>query len=208
MYMSKGYAVDGSPCFPLADPDSVIASSIVNARAKFNPIQNTLDKIDDKIDKERYKINHDAVENVPYNEEVDFPDEFKRVEKELLSLYKRKNHDYGNSFHTTWLEEGVAMARIRLSDKLARFKKLSKGEDSKVKDESIRDTLMDLAAYSIMTIIEMNLEKGGITNGDEKSSERSGHLGINGGGSCRACSCCSEDGSTFKRRESVGPRDD
>lgn len=104
-------------------------------------------------------MNHDAVENVPYNEEVDFPEEFKRVEKELLSLYRRKNHDYGNSFHDTWLEEGAAMARIRLSDKLARFKKLSRGEQSKVTDESIRDTLIDLAAYSIMTIVEMDLEK-------------------------------------------------
>lgn len=166
MYMSNGYVVGGCPCFSSVDPDSIIASSIVNGRAKTNPIQNMLDKtkmddkIDKDIDKERNKMNHDAVENVPYNEEVDFPDEFKRVEKELLSLYRRKNHDYGNSFHTTWLEEGAAMARIRLSDKLARFKKLSRGEQSKVKDESIRDTLMDLAAYSIMTIIEMDLEKG------------------------------------------------
>lgn len=79
--------------------------------------------------------------------------------QELNELYKRKNHDYGDSFHQTWLEEGFAMSRIRLSDKLNRFKKLSKGGDVQVDDESIRDTLIDLANYAIMTVMEMDLER-------------------------------------------------
>lgn len=33
--------------------------------------------------------------------------------KELNALFERKNHDYGDSFHTSFLEEGLAMARIR-----------------------------------------------------------------------------------------------
>lgn len=106
--------------------------------------------------------------------EVDFPEEFKRVSKSLLILYRKKNRDYGNSFHETWLEEGVAMARIRLSDKLARFKKLSHSEQPMVTDESIRDTLMDLAAYSIMTVVEMDLEKnvkGEVKNEDDRHHE-------------------------------------
>ena len=45
---------------------------------------------------------------------------------EMNELYDRKNRDYGDSFHKTFLEEGMAMARIRLSDKLERFKKLSR----------------------------------------------------------------------------------
>ena len=32
----------------------------------------------------------------------------------LNTLYARKNHDYGDSFHQTFVEEGLAMARIRL----------------------------------------------------------------------------------------------
>lgn len=32
----------------------------------------------------------------------------------LNELYARKNHDYGDSFHTTFVEEGLAMARIRM----------------------------------------------------------------------------------------------
>ena len=53
------------------------------------------------------------------------------------------------------LEEGMAMPRIRLSDKLNRFKRLSHGTEAHVNDESIRDTLMDLANYALMTILEM-----------------------------------------------------
>jgi len=78
----------------------------------------------------------------------------------LNELYAKKNADYGDSFHDTYLEEGMAMARIRLSDKLSRFKSLTKGGSQQVSDESIRDTLLDLANYAIMTVIEMDREAG------------------------------------------------
>lgn len=76
--------------------------------------------------------------------------------KKLNDIYAKKNHDYGDSFHDTFVEEGMAMARIRLSDKLNRFKKLTR-EDvvQEVADESIVDTLMDMANYAIMTVLEM-----------------------------------------------------
>jgi len=78
--------------------------------------------------------------------------------KGLNEVYERKNHDYGDSFHDTFVEEGMAMARIRLSDKLGRFKKLTReGSEQKVNDESIRDTLLDLANYAIMTVMEMDI---------------------------------------------------
>lgn len=76
--------------------------------------------------------------------------------KELNVLYAKKNHDYGDSFHQTFLEEGYAMSRIRLSDKLNRFKALSKANAvQQVNTESIRDTLIDLANYALMTVLEM-----------------------------------------------------
>lgn len=76
----------------------------------------------------------------------------------LNKLYAQKNADYGDSFHETFKEEGMAMARIRLSDKLNRFKSLTRGNSQQVADESIRDTLLDLANYAIMTVIEMDRE--------------------------------------------------
>ena len=81
-----------------------------------------------------------------------------KICEEQNHLYDQKNHDYGDSFHATYLEEGMAMPRIRLSDKLNRFKMLSKGTDALIKSESIRDTLVDLANYAIMTIMELEVE--------------------------------------------------
>lgn len=80
----------------------------------------------------------------------------KAVCEELNQLYKRKNHDYGDSFHQTFIEEGVAMVRIRLGDKLSRFKTLTRSGDQKITDESIRDTLIDLANYAIMAVMEID----------------------------------------------------
>ena len=81
--------------------------------------------------------------------------------KEINALYAKKNHDYGDSFHQTFLEEGMAMARIRLGDKLARFNTLTKEGGQQVSDESIRDTLIDLANYAIMTVMELDEQKVG-----------------------------------------------
>ena len=84
-------------------------------------------------------------------------DKHKTLCDELHDLYSRKNRDYGDSFHDTFIEEGFAMPRIRLTDKLNRFKTLTKNltERAAVVDESARDTLMDLANYALMTILEM-----------------------------------------------------
>ena len=53
------------------------------------------------------------------------------------------------------------MARIRLGDKFSRFKTLSRilptdSTQQQVTDESIRDTLLDLANYAIMTVLELD----------------------------------------------------
>lgn len=52
------------------------------------------------------------------------------------------------------------MARIRLGDKFNRFKTLSRSVERKVLDESIRDTLIDLANYALMTVLEMEAACG------------------------------------------------
>lgn len=81
-----------------------------------------------------------------------------RICDEIKSLYREKNADYGDSFHETFVEEGMAMPRVRLGDKLRRFKQLTKSNEQWVKDENIRDTLIDLANYAIMTVLEMECE--------------------------------------------------
>lgn len=78
---------------------------------------------------------------------------------EINELYAKKNHDYGDSFAQSFREEGMAMVRIRLGDKFNRLKALTRGGEQKVADESIRDTLIDLANYAIMTVLEMEGDK-------------------------------------------------
>lgn len=85
----------------------------------------------------------------------------KKLCDELNILYARKNHDYGDSFHKMFAEEGLAMSRIRLGDKFSRFKTLSRishtnSTQQQVTDESIRDTLVDLANYALMTVMELD----------------------------------------------------
>lgn len=82
----------------------------------------------------------------------------KKICDELTELYRKKNHDYGDSFHKSFEEFGLTMAAIRINDKVNRIKTLIKS-DSKVNDESIRDTLPDAANYCIMTVMELDVEK-------------------------------------------------
>lgn len=71
----------------------------------------------------------------------------------LNNTYKAKNADYGDSF-ASLREEFPDAILIRLTDKLNRLKTLVRGADQKVKDESIDDTLLDLANYCIMELVE------------------------------------------------------
>ena len=82
-------------------------------------------------------------------------EKFIEVLQELSDLYHRKNHDYGDSFRKSLEEFGLVAAVVRMSDKMERIKALSKGEKAKVTDEKIRDTLVDLASYAIMTVMEL-----------------------------------------------------
>jgi len=73
----------------------------------------------------------------------------------MLELYSKKNADYGSSFSKLYEEFGLQSATIRLTDKLNRLKSLTINKQQ-VKDESIKDTLIDLANYAIMTLIELD----------------------------------------------------
>ncbi len=81
-------------------------------------------------------------------------DKHLNIVKELNDVYRRKNADYGDSFGEQFAEYGEISAAIRLEDKLKRFKQLIKNP-AQVKDESKIDTLLDLANYAVMTVIEM-----------------------------------------------------
>lgn len=82
----------------------------------------------------------------------------KELCEQLNKIYAQKNHDYGNSFGETFDKLGIISAVTRISDKYNRLVSLctKPEEERKVKDESITDTLIDMANYCMMTIIEMH----------------------------------------------------
>lgn len=87
---------------------------------------------------------------------------FKEITEEMLALYLLKNKNYGNSFSQQFSEYGLTSSCIRLEDKLRRIKTINKQLENREKtntdDESIRDSLVDLANYAILTVIELDRE--------------------------------------------------
>lgn len=81
--------------------------------------------------------------------------------QELNKVYEQKNHDYGNSFGDTFDKLGIISAVTRITDKYNRLVSLctKSEEERKVKDESITDTLLDMANYCIMTVIELHKDE-------------------------------------------------
>lgn len=97
-----------------------------------NPVDNTVDN------------------TVSYNVE-----KHKQICEHLTKLYENKNHDYGDSVHDTFMKYGLTSFLVRMEDKLNRARTLN-NKQSKVNDEKITDTLMDLANYAIISLIELD----------------------------------------------------
>jgi hypothetical protein len=81
---------------------------------------------------------------------------------QIAETYRRKNADYGDSFGISVRKYGIIAALTRMSDKWNRLENLilnrEKGNASYVADESVLDTLLDMATYCLMTVME--IEKG------------------------------------------------
>lgn len=115
---------------------------------------------DDPISRERWRIIFAKMAAMPKDLEIfnvklclhkDFCDT-------LNIIYRQKNHDYGDSFAKIRSVVPNAIL-VRLMDKLERLKTLlGKGEQAQVVDESIYDTLIDMANYCIMEVVERRLE--------------------------------------------------
>ena len=74
----------------------------------------------------------------------------KDIALEVAELVEKKNIDYGNSFDKTLDEYGDTAYFLRIEDKISRLKSLSK-KAAEV-DESIEDTLKDIAGYTLLMI--------------------------------------------------------
>ena len=83
----------------------------------------------------------------------------KKLLDEMHDLYKRKNADYGDSF-SQLRKRYPNFVCMRIFDKLNRLETLMQtGYEAKVTDEKLEDTLMDIANYAIMEIVERKEEE-------------------------------------------------
>lgn len=84
---------------------------------------------------------------------------FENITKEMLELYKNKNADYGSSVNDTYKKYGMVSYLVRMEDKLNRARTLVQKQTQNVQDEKLRDTLIDLANYTILAVMELDKEK-------------------------------------------------
>lgn len=87
------------------------------------------------------------------------PEQFKSTDNpyqkytdHLASVLQAKNNAYGSSFAKSLDEDGLLVAKIRIGDKFNRLSHLIKNKELKENDESLADTLEDLAGYAILTL--------------------------------------------------------
>jgi len=76
-------------------------------------------------------------------------DQMKIVQNEGLELFKKKNKDYGDAF----AKYGVIGVLMRIEDKIQRSMSITQNGVNLIKDENIRDTLIDLHNYAAMGIM-------------------------------------------------------
>ena len=101
---------------------------------------------------------------------MDNVEQFKKMTAKMAELYEEKNRNYGNSFDKSLDEDGLLVSKIRLGDKYNRFSNLLKQKSKGTSDESIKDTLIDLANYAIMTIMWLENNTNTVLIGNGNSS--------------------------------------
>ena len=89
-----------------------------------------------------------------------YAEEVKRFEEltyKMLNTFKKKRHDYGPTSSLTFDLFGPDSMSVRMFDKLIRYTNLASNLESlpAVEDESLIDTLLDLANYALITILEL-----------------------------------------------------
>ncbi|MCX7924156.1 MAG: DUF1599 domain-containing protein [Clostridia bacterium] len=71
-----------------------------------------------------------------------------------INQFVDKNVAYGDSFGKQFQKYGPISALVRVNDKFSRVEALTLGAQNNVSDESIEDTLIDMATYCLMWVYE------------------------------------------------------
>ena len=81
---------------------------------------------------------------------------YQHIINNLEDTYKKKNSDYGNSVGDTYEKFGDISFLTRITDKYNRMVNLVCNSNNvrKVKDEALEDTILDLANYCLLWLVE------------------------------------------------------
>lgn len=83
----------------------------------------------------------------------------KKILDEMADTFSKKNLDYGNAFEEVLDDLGASYAVGRLKEKHKRLTQLVTSNKQEVDDESIEDTLLDMANYAVLTIMWLQKQK-------------------------------------------------
>jgi hypothetical protein len=96
--------------------------------------------------------NNDKVLNETSTVKPNRVEQMKKIQAEALTLFTRKNIDYGDAF----AKYGLIGVILRMEDKIQRSISITKNGVNLVSDEGIRDTLLDLHNYAAMALMLMD----------------------------------------------------
>jgi hypothetical protein len=80
---------------------------------------------------------------------TDRVEQFSKIQRNALEVFKKKNADYGDAF----AKHGLVGVLIRIEDKIQRALSISKSGVTLVDSESLQDTLLDLHNYAAMALL-------------------------------------------------------
>lgn len=78
----------------------------------------------------------------------------------IRTIYYIKNQKYGDSFDRTIDQYGPIAGLTRISDKFHRMENLILTSDEGTDDESLHDTLLDMANYCLMFHVALSRKEG------------------------------------------------
>lgn len=138
--------------------------NVIDDMLKYRGMVDTIEYIDKEGDYHLANDNNPYVWNKDMLEpaltvkqaKMDRLDIYKYIINNLEETYKAKNNDYGNSVADTYEKFGDLSFLVRITDKYNRLMTLCNpnAPEQMVKDEKIDDTILDLANYCLLWLVE------------------------------------------------------
>lgn len=125
--------------------ESLFEGAFKDALNDFEKLKKEIDRLDSR--------------NVPFTKTEHEAIELDNYCSKMIRQFESKNEAYGDSFGKTFQKYGPISGLTRLGDKFGRVEALILGAKNNVPDESIEDTLTDLACYALMIRYELEVMK-------------------------------------------------